>query len=392
MTQVNARPWFVAGFLHLGAAAVLGALRASPSRAVDEWAHVLFALAGVLLVAGGIAHGFVAPFLKREPRTAALAHASLALVLAADVLALLAQPLGVVVPLRYALWAYATAFLLLPLHVALVAVAGTPWRGGVALFSKDQPFRRGDLLAATSFATALAGLAAAAVLLAFPPRGLPNVGVAVFILCFALPFLVAFLLFILPRNAKTPLPGFTLHAAGLVLIVFGGIGLALALAFPVGANFRLPAVTLALAHAFTLVAFLRLRFPDPAGAQVRRARPFLRGAFVFSLLAPAVTLLATWSGSVQLDLLILTTYLYVLLVATLAVAATLLGAPILLNAVPRDGRWGAFAAAAAIAGAFLLAPALQHPRAAFPGALVILAAALLLLWGAAPMRRPRREC
>lgn len=392
MTQVDARPWFIGGFAHLGAAALLGALRASPSLAVHEWAHVLFALAGVLLIAGGIAHGFVAPFLKREPRTALLAHAGLVFVVVADALALLAQPLGALVPLRYALWAYAAAYLVLPLHVALAASAGAPWRGGIALFSKDQPFRRGDVLAAAAFATGLAGLTAAALLFAFPPRGLPNVGVAVFLLCFALPFLVGFLLFILPRNAKTPLPGLALHASGLVLLVFGGIGLALALAFPVGANFRLPAVTLALGHAFTLVAFLRLRFPEPPGAQVRRARPLLRGAFVFAMLAPAVALLATWSGGVQLDLLILSTYLYVLLATLLAVAAALLGAPIVLNAVPRDGRWGAFAAAAAIAGAFLLAPAFQHPRAAFPGALVILAAALLVLWGVAPMRRPRREC
>lgn len=391
MPEVQARPWFIAGYLHLGAAAFFGLVRAAPDESWSDWVHVLLALSGIFLVLGGLAHGFIAPFLKREPRTPVVAHAALGLVLVADAAALLDPFVGGLAT-RHWLALYGAAFALLPVHVALTAIGGTPWREGIALFAKDQPFRRGDVLAASAFGTALVALLASATLLALPPRGIPNSAVAVFLLGFALPFGAGFLTFILPRNAKTPLPGLTLHAAALVLLAASALGLALAFAFPLGANFRLPAVTAALGIGFALTGFLRLRFPEPAGAQVRRARPLLRGAFALALLAPAVLLLATWRGIPQLDLLSVALYLHLLLAAALAAAGTLFGAPILLNSVPREGRWAAWAAALAILGAFLLAPAFQYARSPVPGAAVIVAAAIVLLRGLAPMRTPRREC
>lgn len=388
MTEVNARPWFVAGFAHLLGAAALGALTAAPVGALDSWAHVLVALAGVHLIAGGLAHGFLSPFLKREPPTALLAHASLALVLVADALILAPDSL---VPDRVAYAAFGLAFALLPLHVAVAAVAGPAWRGGVALFAKDQPFRRGDTLAAAMFGVALAMLLAASALLALAPRGLPTTGVLVMALGFAEPFFAAFLVFILPRNAKQPLPGLTLHAAALALGALGTIALAFAFAYPVSADFRYPAAAIAVAHALALVAFLRLDLSGK-GPQLARARPLLRGAFVLAALAPIALVFALSEGGPYVPLLQMTLYAEVALLATTASACALFGAPILLNAVPRDGRWAAWVAGLAIAGAFVLASGIQFGRATFPGALVMLGAAAVLAWGVWPMRKPRRDC
>lgn len=391
MPAVPARPWFLAGFAHLGAAALLGAIAAAPSARVEPSLHVLVALAGVFLLAGGLMHGFLAPFLKREPRTAMLAHASFALVLAAD-LAGLAAPWLDALQAAHAEQIYGAAFLLFPLHVLLAAFWGAPWRGGIALFAKDQPFRRGDLFVLAGVGAALAGLVAASVVLLAQTRGHASAAPAILLLAFAIPFFHAFLAFILPRNAKAPLPGITLHAVALALTLAAAAGLAYAFARPFDADFRVPAATALVAAGLALVAFARLRFPTPLGPQVRRARPFLRGAFALALLAPIVLVLATVRFPPQLDLLAVALYAHLVLVALLAVACALFGAPILLNAIPREGRWGAWTAALAIAALFLLAPSIQYERSLFPAAATLLAAAAILLWGVAPLRTPRRDC
>lgn len=388
MVELSARPWLLAGFLHFGLAAAAGLVVAAPSHVVHEWAPVLLSLAGVYLVAGGLAIGFLSPFVKREPPTALLAHAGLALVLAADAWMLASRGLGF--ELRLAIAPYALAYAALPLHVGATALAGRPWRGGVALFAKDQPFRVGDTLAAGAALVSMLALVASAALFAWPPRGLPNAAAAVFLLAFALPFFGAFLAFILPRNAKAPLPGVTLLAAALALLASGAAGLALAFAFPLGANFRFPAVAVALGHLFSLWAFARVRVERP-GPQATRARPLLRGTMALAVLAPLALALATWQPA-QLVLLPLPLHVYAVLAVVLAAACTLYGAPILLNAVPREGRWAMASAALGIAGLFVLGQAIQFDRSAFPGAVVLGIASAALLWGLAPMRAPRREC
>lgn len=374
MTEVNARPWLVAGFAQLGLAALVGVLVAA-GRA-PAYVGLLLGGVGVVLVAGGLAYGYAPPFLKREVLGKWPAHAALALLLLADPLALL----GV----RWASYAAGAGFVTVPLHLTASAAWGKPWRGGIALFAKDQPYRRGDRIAAAAFALGLLMLAAAGVLLAFPPRGLPNAGLSLLLLGFALPTFAAWLVFFLPRNAKTPLPGATLVVASLAVGALAAIGIALGFAFPLAADFRAAAWAALLADALMLVALARLHVPAP-GAQLRRARPYLRGAGALALLA-GLGLALAMAGGLPGPLIGPAAHAHLVLAATLATAATLLGAPVLVNSVPRDGRWGSVAAALAIAGVFAAA------YAPLLGAGMVAAAAALTLWGLAPMRRPRREC
>lgn len=388
MVEIAARPFLAAGVLHLVAAAVLGVVAAAPSALFPEEAHVLVAMSGLVLLAAGLTHGYASPFLKKEPRSPLVAHASFASFVAADALLLA----GSWVPLDYARMAVGVGCILLAAHVLLVALVGTSWRGGVALFAKEQPFRDGDRVAAAAFALAFVGLLETGIHAVEPPRGLPTSMLTAFLLLFAFPFFGGFLLFLLPRNVKRPAPGLTLHAAALVLFAASAVGFVLAFVFPVGARFLYPAVGAALAVGFAFTAFLRLGAPASPGAQFLRARGALRGAAAMAVLAPVVLLLATVTTPPSIDLLRLALEAHLVLAALLALAAVLLGAPVLVNAVPREGRWASWAAALAIVGLFLLAPAFQHPRAAFPGALVLLAATLVMLAGLWPMRVPRRDC
>lgn len=388
--QVDARAWFIVGFVHLAAAAIAGAALAATSTFLPREAHVIVALTGVFLVAGGLAYGFAPPFLKREVIAPGLAMLPLAAILAGDAASLVSAALGrdALHPL---LVGAGIAFLLLPLHLFGSAAVGRAWRGGVALFAKDQPFRRGDLLAASAFAVSLVGWAAAGATFLAPPRGIASTGIVLALFLGVMPFFAGVLAFLLPRNAKAPMPGLTLAAAALFFQTLSALGLAYAFARPLGADFRFPAAGILLATLLFAVALLRNRFPEKPGPQLVRARPFLNAALALAGLA-AVTLPLAFLHGLPNDLVPVTLYLHLLLAASLATACALLGAPILLNAVPREGSWGKWAAATAILGMFLLAPAFQYPRPPFPGAALIAAASILLVWGLAPMRKPRREC
>lgn len=388
--QVGVRPWFALAIFHLVLAATLALLRANGVAFLPGEAHVIVAVAACFLAAGGLAYGFAPPFLKRAVLAPALASVPLAALLAGEAAMLVLPALGrdALAPLMMGAGA---AFLFVPLHLGASAAFGPEWRGGVALFAKDQPFRRGDVGAAAAFGLGLLGLALAGVALLYPPRGLATTGLALAIVSGLAPFLLGVLLFLLPRNAKSPMPGLTLVGAALGLQAYAGVALALGFARPLSVSFRFPAAALALAYALVVVATLRLRFPEKPGPQLVRARPFLNGGLALGALASVVTFLAL-VGGLPNELLPLAAYAHVTFLASCAVACALLGAPILLNAVPRPGRWGKWSAALAILGLFLVAPAFQYARPAAPGAAVVLVSTLVLLWGVAPMRKPRREC
>ncbi|HEX2022017.1 MAG TPA: hypothetical protein VHH36_04845, partial [Candidatus Thermoplasmatota archaeon] len=317
MAQVFARPWLIAGWLQIAAAALLGVVAAAPSDLWPAYAHAAGAAVGLVLVAGGLAHGFASPFTKREPRTAIPAHAALGLLLAGDALAL-AHPLAATLAWAYLAWG--AGCVALALHLALVLAAGAPWRGGVALFAKDQPFRVGDMAAAAAFAVATLGLALGGALLLALPRGLPNAALAALLLLHAAPFFAGVLLFLLPRNAKRALPGVTLHTAALALLVAGGAGVLVATLDPLraaGGSARYAAASVALACALFLVAILRLPRPARPGAQLARAAPMLRASFALALLAPFALLLALL-GDPSVPLLALALYAWLALGAALA--------------------------------------------------------------------------
>lgn len=372
---------FLLGYLHLTAAALVGVALAG-GLPVPVFADLLLAVAGLALVAAALAFGYAGPFLKREVPAPDAAWAMVALLVAAD--AALAWRVD------WAARGVGLAIVALPLHVAATAAFGKPWRGGIAIFAKDQPFRRGDALAAAAFALGLLGLLAGGVLLALLARGIPTAGIAVALLGGVLPFLAGMLLFFLPRNAKTPLPGATLVGTALGVWSVSTVALGVAFTRPVGGEFRAPAIGALLAIALFQTALLRLRFGKP-GVQLLRARPFLRGAAALAPLT-GVTLALSMAGGLPGPLLPVAAYAFLVLGALLAVAATLLGAPILLNSVPRAGRWGMISSALGIAGLFLLAPAFQYPRPPVFGAIVLAVAMLVAVWGLAPMRTPRRDC
>lgn len=386
------RAWFATGFALLGIAALLGAARAGPLITLPGAFAPLIAVTGSFLVAGGLAYGFAPPFLKREilaPRLSPAIPAVAALAVLAGLVALAWRGQGD--GLRVLMAGCGLALALAPSQLVLSAFLGPAWRGGIALFAQDQPFRRGDALAAASFGLGMLGAAAAGIAWLLPPRGIPSAGFALALCAGLLPFFAGVLLFLLPRNAKAPLEGATLVGAALLAQTLGAAGLAFAFARPLGADFRWPGAALALSTALFLAAMLRIRFPAHQGVQLQRARPFLQGAFALAILCALVLVIATVTGTPG-ELLGLALLAYAVLAAQLSAACALLGAPILLNAVPREGGWARWSASLSILSLFLLAPAFQHPRPAFPGALVLLLATLLLLWGLWPMRKPRRAC
>lgn len=374
MTEVAARPWFLAAGAQLAVAALAGVLVAAGVLASP--ADLLLGLVFVFLVAGGLVYGYAPPFLKREHVGAWPATAALGLALAAAPLALAGA--------RFAAYAAGAAFLVVPLHVAASALAGPKWRDGIALFAKDQPYRRGDRVAAALFAWSLVALALAGALLVWQPRGLLTAGLVMAFLGFALPFLGGALAFFLPRNAKTPLEGATLAIAALVASVLSTLALAAGFVFPAMADFRYPAFVALLADVLMLVALARARFPKP-GAQIRRALPLLRGGAALVVLA-GLGLALAMAGGLPGPLFAPAAYAHLVLACTLALAAALLGAPVLMNAVPRHGAWARVAAATGIAGVIVTA------YAPFVGSLVLALAAAVALWGVAPMRVRRRDC
>jgi hypothetical protein len=385
--ELPLRGLFLAGYAHVALAALAGLARAARLVAYPEEVPLLLASAGLVLVALAVAYGFAPPFVKREVLGVWPAYVAMAAVGVGTALAV-ALPLARLDPTPLVAGAYGVAFLVPPIHLAASALAGAPWRGGIALFAKDQPFRRGDALAAAAFAASFVALAASGALLLGRPHGVVTAGLVALLLGHLATFFGGVLVFLLPRNAKTPLPGLTLVAFALLVHVAAVVALVLAFVFPLDADFRYPAAGALLATLLFGVALLRLRVEKP-GPVLARARPWLGGAAALGVLAPLALVLALAGGEPG-PLLPVAAIAYTLLAAVLAVAATLLCAPILLNSVPREGRWGAWAAALAIAGLFLLAPSYQYERAAFPGAVLLAAACALAVWGLAPMRTPRR--
>ncbi|MFA5861266.1 MAG: hypothetical protein WDA16_06180 [Candidatus Thermoplasmatota archaeon] len=390
MTQVETRPWFILGYVHLAAAALLALLAAAPPPVFPAQLHYLVGASGVFLVGGALAYGFASPFTKREVRSAWLSQAAIAFVFAGDGLILLTTIIHGDT-MRAATLLYGAAFLVVPIDLLITATAGARWRDGIALYAKDQPFRLGDIMAVTSFALSLLMLFGAGALLVWFPRRLPSAGLVLFTLGYALPFFAGILVFLLPRNAKRKLDGITLVGAALVVESIAAISLALAFLFPRVVDFRLPSAGVLLAILLCGAAFLRIKFPQPHGAQVRRALPLLRASAALALLA-GVALPLSLAGGGPGPLFGPAAYAVLLLCAFLAATCTLFGAPILLNAVPREGSWAKWSGVLAITGLFLVAPAFQYSRAAFPGAIIMVLSAMLLLWGLAPLRSPRRDC
>lgn len=383
MAEVATRPWFLLGGVLVLAAALAGLAAAFSAPLVAPTAHLLLAEAALFALAGGLAYGFVSPFLKREAPGAWPATFALVLVGAGALVALVAPRWGALL--------LGAAFVILPLHVVATAALGKPWRGGFALFAKDQPFRVGDTLAAASFAVALVGLAASGALHVAYLRGLVVAPLAAHLLLFALPFFGGVLVFLLPRNAKRPLPGATLVGAALLLLALSGAALVAGFAALLPSGYRFPAAGVLVALVLAGGALVQLRFPERPGPQVVRARPLLRAAAALGALSGLAVMLA-FPGDAPGPLVPVAAYALLVLALVLAASSTLLGAPILLNAVPRDGRWAAVAAAVAIAGVFLLAPRFTHDRTAVGGALAFALAAALVAWGMAPLRTPRRDC
>lgn len=389
--QRTLRWLFLAGYAHLGLAALVGITLAAPSSIFPRQLDVLLASGGIVLVALALACGFAPPFTKREvlaPTWAPLVP--IALMSVADALAIALYWTGRdAMPLAERL--YGAAFLFAALHLAASALLGRAWRGGIALFAKDQPFRRGDQVAAACFAAALAALAFAGALLAWLPRGLPVAGLVALHLGFVVPFFAGALVFLLPRNAKRPLEGATLVVGALAVQLASAIALALAFALALRSGMRLAASGALLATVLFLFVAWRMRVDAP-GPVLARARGALRGAAALGALAGIALLLAV-AGDAPSALFPAAAYTALAFGALFAIGVTLLGAPILVNAVPREGRWASWAGAIAVAGLFLLAPAFQFAeRGAFVGALVLVAAMGISLWGLAPMRTPRRDC
>lgn len=389
MAQVATRSWFLAGFAHLAAAALMALVAAAPSKLFPAPLHFVLGMVGVFLVGSALAYGFASPFTKREAFALWPSQAALGLVLAADGLIVVTSIIHGDT-MRAATLLFGAAFVLVPLDLLVTALVGREWRDGIAIYAKDQPFRLDDIMAATCFAVSMGALAVAGGLLVWVPRRLVVPGMVLFALGYALPFFTGVLLFLLPRNAKRPLHGVVLIGAALVIEMLAAI--ALTLGFLVaGSDLRFSGGGVLLAILLAGAAFLRITFPRPLGAQVRRALPLLRAAGALAVIA-GLALPLSLAGGTPGTLFAPAAYAMLVLCAVLAVTGTLLAAPILLNSVPREGAWAKWAGVLAIAGLFLVGPAFQYARSPFPGAVVLAVSTVVVIWGVAPMRTPRRDC
>jgi len=325
----------VVGVSYLALAVALGLL---PAFARRDWPSPVFAYAGALLGAAGIAS---APY----PRAAyALLGASL-VVGAAQPLALLLSP------------------------------AWTSAREPNAHTSAD-----GAALAAIGLA--LAGALAGGLLLVALPRGLPNAALVALLLACALPAALAALLFALPRAEGAPLKGATLAYAALGFLALGAGALAWAFARPIGASFRTPVAILALAYALAVTALLRVERPAPA-------RPLLASALALAILAALALLLATLYDAPN-ALLPVALYAHAALALALLGAALVVASPLLLPGRAREGRWRAWSMALLIGALFLYTPAIQYGRGHAPALLLGAAGLALLLWGLLPLSSSAR--
>lgn len=370
----------VLGLAHVLAALLLG-LAQAVAPVLPAQTHALVGAMGLTLAALGLSLPLAPALLQRDVGSAGVATGILLFTLLADAagvlfLALDRDPRDIL-QMGYA---FALAWTLLAILHA--RVRGEP--SGADVYAAGEPFRKGDMVSAAYHGVALAGLAAAALLLAFPPRDLPTAGLAVLVLGALVPLAAGALLFLLPRAARQPLPGATLLLAALVFHALATGAFAFAFARPVGASFTLPAAVLLLADALALTALLRFRY---APATLARERSLLQAALALAPLATLALLLGVL-GDEPNALLPMALYAHLALALVLVTLLAPLAAPLVLrapHALGRRARWGAVLL---ILGLFLLAPAFQYPRPSLPGAALSVLGAALLVSAAWPAKTP----
>lgn len=378
------RPWLVAGLAHVLLGLVLGLATAAPVEGLDPFAHLVVLASGLSMLGLALLLGLAPAFLRRDWPAPFLTHAAIGLAVLGDALwlgslatrqqdlALLLAPHGLALMMGAA-------------HVPLLLVAGKRWDAGVDVLAPGQPYRQGDATASASLGVGFLGLVAGAVLLLAPARGLPTSALVALLLGFLPPTLLGALLFLMPREARQQLSGATLVGFGLFVHALAVALLVYAFARPGGADFLYPAAGVALAYVLAATALLRLR-PEAPSARLAQARPLTTTSLVLLGFA-AVTLLLSVSGRVPNNLLPVALYVHLALALALAGAALLLAAPLAFPGQARSGSWPRWAGAGGILGLFLLAPHFQYPRSAFPGAVALALAAVLLLGGLAPLAR-----
>lgn len=366
--MASASSWLRAAFAQALVGLLLAALTASGRAPWDDEAHAIALAVALSFAAASLALGLARPFLRYETEIPLLAQAAWLAAFAGDVI--LASGFS-----RVGAALEGVALLAIVAHAPLALTRAR--YAGDRLFGPEQPFRMGDSVVAACFALGAAGLATGAALLLAPPRANGASALILVVAAGALPLLLGALAFLAPRVARAPLSGATLLAGSLVVGGLGSAFLALAHAFPFTFETRYPATALALGILLALVALLRLRAPEGA------LKPLLRGAAAAAILAVLAIALAYPLGGYALAPVAL--YALMLLAATLAWAGALAAGPLLFGGEPRPGRWAAWSVGLAIASLFLVAPAFQYPRSAFPGVAVALVALLLAAWGLAPL-------
>ncbi|GEM_PF-6569223 len=375
---MRASLWLAAGAAQVAVGLLLAMFVSSGSAIAPPSAHVVLLAVGLLLAAGGLALGLSPPFLRRAADVPLLGAATVAASFAGD----LALPVSV----RAFGALQGLALLLLVAHLPAALLRGARYDGD-DLFAPEQPFRVGDRVAAAALATGAAATLASGVLLVAPPRDVPTSALALAILVALPAILLGALAFLLPRLARAPLSGATLLSASLVLGGLGGVALAFAYARPLATDFRYPATAVALAVALALLALLRVRLPADLDLRFAPARPLLKGAFVLAGLGALLLFLAMLGGAPSV-LSPLAAYLLLAFTAVGVAAVTLAAGPLLFPGAPAGTGWARWSAALAIAAMFLVAPAFQYPRSAFPGAVVAAVAFALAVAGLWPLARP----
>ena len=360
--------WLRAAFAQALAGLLLAALTASGRAPWSDDAHAIVLAVALCFAAAGLALPLARPFLRRETEVPLLAPAAWLAAFAGDVVLASGFP-------RAGAALEGVALLLVAAHAPLAFLR--PRYEGDRLFGPEQPFRMGDSVVAGFFALGALGLAAGGVLLLAPPRANDASALALLVAASALPLLVGALAFLAPRVARAPLSGATLLAGSLVVGGLGSAFLALAQAMPFTFDARYPATAVALGVLLALVALLRLRLPEGAW------KPLLRGAAAGAILVALALALAFVLGSYALAPVAL--YAALALGAALAWASTVMAAPLLFAGEPRAGRWAAWSVGLLLASLFLVAPAFQYPRSAFPGVAVAIVALLLAAFGLAPL-------
>lgn len=378
------RPWLVAGLLHVLLGTLVGLATAAPVAGLDPLAHLVLLASGASMLAVALLLSLAPAFLRRDWPAPFLTHAALGLALLGDVLWAGSAAMGSP-ELGYLLAPHGLALMMGAAHVPLLLVAGKPWDTDVNVLAPGQPYRQGDATAAASLGVGFLGLVAGAILLIAPARALPTAGLAALLLGFLPPTILGALLFLMPREARQQLSGATLVGFGLAAHALGAGALVLAFARPGATDFLYPAAAVALAYVLAATALLRLRAREPS-PRALHARPLHATSLVLLGFA-ALTLLLAVSGRVPNNLLPIALYVHIALALAALGAALILAAPLAFPGTERAGNWPRWAGALGILGLFLLAPHFQYPRSAFPGAVALALAVLVLLTGLLSLAR-----